>query len=87
MDKCPHCGKPLTSEVRPTERALLTIIVSASARDLSVAELAAAANRSREGAFDRTLTAMARKGLIVRERGRVKATEAGCAAVTPDLMN
>jgi predicted transcriptional regulator len=67
--------------VRPLELALLKIIVRATARNISVADLAAEAGRSREGAFDRRLTEMARKGLIVRYWGRVKATRAGCAAV------
>ena len=76
---CPTCGQALpAATVRPNERALLEILSEAD--DIAVRALAEKAGRSPEGAFDRTLTEMARKGLLVRRNGRVRATDAGRAA-------
>ena len=79
---CPTCGQPMPKAVanlRPKEATLLRIICQAQ-KGMAVSDLAAKAGRSREGAFDRTLTDMRKKGLIVRHEGHVKATSAGRVA-------
>ena len=79
LETCPHCGKSLVSPaIRPTERRLLNVLKKTKDY-IDKDELAAAAGRSTEGAFDRTLTEMRKKGLIDRSNGRVRATKAGLA--------
>jgi hypothetical protein len=77
---CPHCGKPLArsrQDLQPSALAVLRLIVEMGKPEVETHVLAAAAGRSSEGAFDRRLTGLRKRGLIERRNGKVWATEAG----------
>lgn len=80
LTNCPHCGKPLVrsaQDLQPAALTLLRLIVEMAKPEVDTHDLAAAAGRSVEGAFDRGLTGLRKRGLIDRRNGRVWATEAG----------
>jgi hypothetical protein len=80
LTNCPHCGKPLVrsaQDLQPRALTVLRLIVDMAKPEIETDALAAAAGRSSEGAFDRTLTGLRKRGLIERRNGKVWATEAG----------
>ena len=80
LTTCPHCGKPIArsaDDLQPKAVALLRLIVEMGKPEVDIRDLAAAAGRSSEGAFDRSLTGLRKRGLIERRNGRAWATEAG----------
>jgi hypothetical protein len=80
LTNCPHCGKPLArspQDLHSTALTVLRLIVEMAKPEVDVHDLAAAAGRSNEGAFDRRLTGLRKRGLIKRRNGKVWATEAG----------
>ena len=80
LTNCPHCGKPIArsaNDLQPGAVALSRMIVDMGKPEVDIHALAAAAGRSSEGAFDRSLTGLRKRGLIERGNGRAWATEAG----------